>query len=126
MNVFDRIQMLWRTAHMFFVAPLLAATLFTGTASADRHGSDQGTAIYTRTCIACHGSDGAGAMPGIPDLTGKDGPMSKSDEVLLKSILDGIESESAPTPMPPMGGDEEMTRADARTVLKYIRNNFGN
>jgi len=126
MNISDRTQMPRRVAHIIFVAPLLSALVFTGTVLADTHGPGQGTAIYMRTCIACHGSDGAGTMPGIPDLTEKNGPMSRSDDVLLKSILDGIESDSAPTPMPPLGGDEDMTRADARTVLKYLRQKFGN
>jgi len=108
-----------------FIALSLPALLLTGTASASTHGPNEGTAIYTRTCLACHGSDGAGTMPGIPDLTEKNGPMSKSDEVLLESILKGIETESAPTPMPPMGGEEEMTRSSARSVLEYIRREFG-
>ncbi|MFH1820201.1 MAG: cytochrome c, partial [Pseudomonadota bacterium] len=30
----------------------------------------RGQAVYNGTCIACHGSDGTGSLPGVPDLTG--------------------------------------------------------
>ncbi|MDA1089573.1 MAG: cytochrome c [Proteobacteria bacterium] len=85
-----------------------------------------GAAVFARSCIACHGIDGAGAMPGIPDLTDQKGALSKSDKVLLKSIVNGIDSGSSPTPMPAKGGDETLTEAEARLVLDYIRREFGN
>jgi len=104
----------------------LAAMAVSGVANADTHQRDRGAAVYARSCIACHSIDGAGAMPGIPDLTDQKGPLSKSDDVLLKSIINGIDSGSSPTPMPAKGGDENLTEAEARLVLDYIRREFGN
>ena len=106
--------------------PLLSSLAFSGVAIAGTHGTHQGEAVYAQTCIACHVSDGGGAMPGIPDLSEGSGPMSKPDEVLLKSILEGIESGTAPMPMPAKGGDGTLTEAKARMVLKYIRREFKN
>lgn len=111
---------------ILFFGPLLSLLTISGMATAETHGSHQGEAVYAQTCIACHGSDGGGAMPGIPDLTEGSGPMSKPDEVLLKSILEGIETGTAPMPMPAKGGDETLTEAKARSVLKYIRREFRN
>jgi len=104
---------------------MLAAMTLSGVAAAGTHQPDRGAAVYARSCIACHGIDGAGAMPGIADLTDQNGPLSKSDDVLLKSIINGIDSGSSPTPMPAKGGDENLTEAEARLVLDYIRRGFG-
>jgi len=107
---------------------VMGLTIFTMSASnvaiAETHGVHQGEAVYAQSCIACHGSDGGGAMPGIPDLTAGNGPMSKPDDVLLKSILEGIETGEGPMPMPARGGDENLTEAKARLVLEYIRRTF--
>ena len=84
-----------------------------------------GCDIYNRSCVACHGSDGAGAMPEVPDLTEADGPLVKPDDVLLRSIIDGVDRSDSPVPMPPMGGDPELTEDDARQVLEFIRVEFG-
>ncbi len=93
-------------------------------ASVETAAADAGAAVYARSCIACHGVDGAGAMPGIPDLTDRQGPLAKPEDVLLRSILDGIASGASPTPMPPKGGDEGLTEAEARMVLNYMRHRF--
>ena len=107
------------------VPGLVTVLPLAGLATASSHGSQAGEEIFMRSCIACHGTDGAGAMPGIPDLSGRDGPLGKSDAALVKSILEGIASDRAPTPMPPKGGDDALTEADARMVLDYMRRRFG-
>ena len=107
------------------VFTLLAVLLAWFVATAETPVPEQAVAVYSRSCIACHGADGAGAMPGIPDLTDSNGPLMKSDTELLKSILDGVETPAAPTPMPARGGDEDLTDAEARLVLQYIRHQFG-
>lgn len=84
-----------------------------------------GRDIYNRSCVACHGSDGAGAMPEVPDLTGSDGPLIKSDGVLLRSIIDGVETPGSPMAMPPKGGDPALSEEGARLVLEFIRVEFG-
>lgn len=39
-------------------------------------------ALYRQTCIACHGADARGALPGVPDFTADGGRLAKPDEVL--------------------------------------------
>ena len=85
---------------------------------------DSGRGVYLKSCVACHGTDGAGAMPGVPDFTDSKEPLSKPDSALLKSIMEGVEGSTAPTPMPPKGGDSEFTEKDARNVIEYIRSEF--
>jgi len=85
----------------------------------------EGEAIYFRVCATCHGEDGEGAMPGIKNLTGKDGVFSKPDAELLKSVITGVDRPGMETPMPPMGGDDELTEADLKKVLSFMRGEFG-
>ena len=85
----------------------------------------EGEAIYFRGCATCHGEDGTGAMPGIKDLTGRDGVFAKSDAELLRSVVEGIDRPGMDTPMPPMGGDDELTRAEIKKVLEFMRGEFG-
>lgn len=84
-----------------------------------------GQAVYEGTCIACHGADGKGVLPGVPDLTDPKGPLSKSDDVLIKHIIDGFQSASSPMAMPPKGGNPALTREDIEAVLRYMREVFG-
>lgn len=100
------------------VAAALAA--FTATAQASSHGKT----VYERTCIACHGADGKGTIPGVPALGGKNGPLAKPDKVLIKSILEGVQSPGSPLAMPAKGGDPSLTEQDAAAVLQYMRRAF--
>ena len=84
-----------------------------------------GKQIYDQTCIACHGEEGAGGMPGVPDFTVADGPLSKSDDTLAKSILNGFRSPGSPLAMPAKGGNPNLTDSDVDTVLGYLRERFG-
>lgn len=43
-----------------------------------------GQGIYAQTCVACHGADGKGTIPGVPDFTSEDSPLAKSDTELLR------------------------------------------
>ncbi len=85
---------------------------------------NQGQLVYNGTCIACHGSDGTGSLPGVPDLTGKTGPLSQDDAVLLGRMADGFQSTGSSLAMPPKGGNPALTDADLKAVLKYMRNEF--
>lgn len=86
--------------------------------------SGRGAAVFNGTCIACHGSDGSGSLPGVPDLTGKRGLLSQQDAVLLKRMTEGFQSPGSPMAMPPRGGDPALTDADMKAVLKYMRKEF--
>jgi mono/diheme cytochrome c family protein len=122
----------WRSGaivmmRQFFSLLALLAALVVGASAVASGEADLalGRDIYNRACIACHGADGAGAMPGVPDFTDREGPLAKADAALAKAILKGVEGSTAPTPMPPKGGDPNLTETDVRHVLGYIRTEFG-
>lgn len=84
----------------------------------------RGAAVFNGTCIACHGSDGSGNLPGVPDLAGKSGLLSQNDAVLLERMKEGYQSPGSPMAMPPRGGDPALTDADLMAVLQYMRTEF--
>jgi cytochrome c5 len=84
-----------------------------------------GKEIYGKTCIACHGADGTGTLPGAPDFTKLEGPLSKSDEILLQHMTEGFQSPGSPMGMPAKGGNPDLTAADLQAALGYLRENFG-
>lgn len=85
-----------------------------------------GADIYNQTCIACHGANGKGTVPGAPDLTQASGRLSQSDEVLLHHMSQGFQSPGSPMAMPPKGGNSALTNADLKAVLIYMRESFAN
>ena len=84
-----------------------------------------GNAVYSQTCVACHGADGKGAIPGVADLTKADGALAKSDDELIKSITDGFQSPGAALAMPAKGGNPSLSESDIKAVLAYLRSAFG-
>lgn len=86
---------------------------------------EQGRRIYFGACVACHGSDGAGAMPGVPDLAAPNSPLTKPDAVLLRGIIEGTGGSPSSPLMPPKGGDPDLTEEDARHALQFMRAEFG-
>ena len=85
---------------------------------------DAGKAIFDQTCVACHGENGQGAIPGIPNLARKPSPLQQSDELLLQRIRDGYSSGKSPIAMPPMGGNPDLSDSDLLDVLSYMRKTF--
>ena len=83
-----------------------------------------GQDIYTQTCIACHGGDGKGTVPGAPNLTDKHGRLSKTDDELMDSLVNGLQSPGSPMAMPAKGGNSELAVGDLKKVLEYLRNTF--
>jgi mono/diheme cytochrome c family protein len=82
-----------------------------------------GKAIYNKTCIACHGANGEGAINGVPKLSERL-PLS-SDEVHLQHIKNGLLSPGSAMAMPANGGNPNLTDEDIAAVLKYIEKEFG-
>lgn len=83
-----------------------------------------GQRVYDRVCAVCHGADGSGAMPGVPDFTARNGPLAKPDAVLWRSTVDGTARPGA-MPMPARGGNPTLTDDELRAALGYIRRAFG-
>jgi len=73
-----------------------------------------GAAIYKKNCTVCHGSNGKGVIPGTPDLTKKNGVLSKQYSTLLFNIKHGIRA------MPAKGGNPNLTDAQLKAVLDYM------
>lgn len=88
-------------------------------------GEGRGGAVYQQFCLACHGADGAGMMPGVPDFTEPNGTLTKPDSELLRNIITGIQSPGSPLAMPPKGGNPALTETQLMEALKYIRRTFG-
>ncbi|HHJ14499.1 MAG TPA: c-type cytochrome [Gammaproteobacteria bacterium] len=84
-----------------------------------------GREIYQQTCVACHGADGKGMFPGVPDFTRAGGRLSKSDEELLDNVRGGFQSPGSPMAMPPRGGNASLSDADLKAVIRYLREQFG-
>jgi len=84
-----------------------------------------GKDIYSNTCVACHGVNGSGAIPGTPDFTVPAGPLAKSDAELIRSITAGFQTPGSPMAMPAKGGNPDLNAADVRAVLGYLREQFG-
>jgi len=96
--------------------PAIAAVAITGSS---------GRETFNQTCVSCHGQDGTGAFPGVPDFASGDGPLSKPDDVLVGNIINGFQSPGSPMAMPPKGGNPNLSASDVNSVLKYIRETFG-
>ena len=103
----------------------LCATVLGSLVAGYASAGNAGQAIYAAHCSACHGNDGKGAMPGIPDFTLKGGVLSQSDTVLLQRIENGYQSPGSPMAMPPKGGDASLTDAQIKQVLAYLHSQFG-
>lgn len=84
-----------------------------------------GKAVYSQTCVACHGANGKGTLPGVRDFTAANGPLSKTDEELMKNIAEGFQSPGAALAMPAKGGNPALSEADVKAVLAYLRSAFG-
>lgn len=80
----------------------------------------KGKALYEATCVACHGPKGKGAIPGVPDLA-QGGRLAKPDAEVTANILNGFQSKGSPMAMPAKGGNPNLTAADAKALVVYLR-----
>ncbi len=85
---------------------------------------EAGTRVYQGTCIACHGANGKGVIPGAPNFNAPDGPLGKPDEMLLLHVRDGFQQPGSPMPMPPKGGNPSLTEQDLKNVIAYLHRAF--
>lgn len=118
---------IFRTGKSILVAGLLLVfAAGRGWASHDGVGdADAGERVYNETCVACHGSDGRGAVAGVPDFASKDSGLNhQSDSILLHHILNGFQDSRSPFPMPPKGGNPDLTVKDIQDVLSYLHLKF--
>ena len=123
-DVVDDIIIFLQSSNEKTAAPTTAATATASTSTPSLAPGDpaRGARIYAETCVACHGENGKGAIEGVPDLNAR---MAKSDEVLLRHIVEGFQSPGSPMPMPAKGGNPDLTDQDMADTLAYLRKSFG-
>ena len=108
--------------HLHF--PVLAAvtlTLITAPATAGAQGSGDVRDLYQTRCADCHGEDASGELPGVPDLTQAPEVWARTDDTLLARTIAGVDSPASPIPMPPRGGHPDLSDAELRTLIIYMR-----
>lgn len=108
-----------RTCYGLLVAAALAG------AAASAFAAPDGREVYEGICIVCHGADGRGALPGVPDFTAQKKRLAIGDAVLLQRIRDGYQSPGSPMAMPPKGGNPALTDDDLKAVIDYMMKTFG-
>jgi len=111
----------WRLSSGFVVALLLVLPAHADDQSVDLA---NGANVYNGTCIACHGPDGTGAIPGTPDFTKAHGVLSLPEEVLEKRVENGYQAPDAPMAMPPRGGNASLSDQDVKDALAYMHRTF--
>ncbi len=87
--------------------------------------TQSGIDIYSQTCVACHGNNGKGTVPGAPDFTRSTGVLSQSDETLFQHIKLGFKSPGSAMAMPPKGGNMSLTDGDIKVIVEYLQEAFG-
>jgi len=110
---------------VFALASMLALAEDTPVSADAGADAAAGKEVYSQTCVACHGANGKGAIPGVADFTDENGSLSKSDAELIKNITDGFQSPGSFMAMPPKGGNPGLAEADIKAVLAYLRKTFG-
>ena len=85
----------------------------------------KGKVIYHETCVACHGENGRGAVPGAPDFLKKGGALSKTHAVMMRHIKYGFHEDGVPLAMPPKGANPSLTDQDLEDVHAYLHQRYG-
>lgn len=107
---------------VFFV--IVSGFSFRSPAKGNSGHYENGKAVYETTCFACHGKDGKGAIPGVPDFTKNNGPLNQPDDVLFDHVKNGFQSPGSMMPMPPLGGNPDLTDQDIRDAIFFLRQEF--
>jgi len=109
----------------FLIASLVAGSFaYSGGAAAQAASVEAGEKLYNTTCVACHGADGKGKLPGVPDFTKSDGRLSKDADVLATHIMEGFKSPGSSMAMPAKGGISSLTMEQAEAIVQYMREAF--
>lgn len=77
-------------------------------------------AIYFETCFVCHGDDGTGNMPGVPDLTENAALFSEKESVIVARLKAGIQKPGN-IAMPPKGGNPALNDEQLLDVLRFVK-----
>jgi len=86
--------------------------------------NNAGRAVYEKSCIACHGAEGEGTMPAVPDLSTSDSALKKPEADLVRNVINGFRSPGSRMAMPANGGNPELTKQEATSAVRYMRKTF--
>ncbi|RMH21403.1 MAG: cytochrome c [Gammaproteobacteria bacterium] len=95
---------LFAAATLFFLSALMAPSQAADTS--------QGSRLYAKHCVRCHGANGSATFPGVPDFR-RSNNLFKSDQVLVQTVLNGSGM------MPAFNGILE--EKDILDVIAYLR-----
>ncbi len=84
-----------------------------------------GEQLYLQHCAVCHGPDGEGTMPGVPDLTPRPGRLGQSSAVLVRKVMAGITGPDGAVLMPP-GGGSSLTREQVTAIVEFMKRSIRN
>ncbi len=89
----------------------------------------RGAAVYSRTCIACHGLDGRGLAPVFPPLDGSDWLTGKPElpaDIVLYGLMGKVQvgDKTFDSVMAPLGGT--LTDQEIADALTYARQSWSN
>lgn len=82
--------------------------------------TDEVEAIYFETCYVCHGDDGAGNMPGVPDLTQSRALFADDEAQIVARLKKGIQSPGN-IAMPPRGGNPDLSDEQLLQLLRFMK-----
>jgi len=82
-----------------------------------------GEQLNLRNYMVCHADDGSGAMPGVSDLTENKAWAIFDKDILLAKLKLGIQKKGTMS-MPAKGGNPNLTDADLKMIIRYMRKSF--
>lgn len=77
-----------------------------------------GEAIYSSTCVACHGSGAAGA-PKFGDASAWSARIAQGYDTLIKHAIEGLRA------MPAKGGNPDLDNVEVERAVVYMANKAG-
>lgn len=83
-------------------------------------GTDSAENLYMKTCLVCHGVDGSGVMPGVPDLQDNKRLFVDSEKDIVARLKTGMQSEGNIN-MPPYGGNPELSDKQLLLLLRHVK-----
>jgi mono/diheme cytochrome c family protein len=127
-NVFNEYE---STPAALFPLPATAGGAGAGAAAPELSLAQQGKAVYSQVCVACHQAGGTGVPGQYPPLAGSDivqGSEKRVAAILLKGLQGPItvagKPFSSPNAMP--AWEAQLSPKKIAAVLSYIRSEWGN